>query len=200
MRASRPCAARKRCMQRRRAGAVDVVVAEHGDGLVVARSPRRAAPRPCPCRARVLGSGISALTVGSSAAGTSSRPMPREASTRPSSSGRPWRWLMADGGLGGGGVEPVAPGEAARRGRDAEVGAHRQSQCSCELPPWPRPPLPPAILCRLAGAETSNSRALHSLLLVRSLCRTRVTIAADWANRMRLARSPPPCGEGWGWG
>ena len=51
----------------------------------------------------VLGSGISALMLGSSTTGTSSTMTPREASTRPSSSGRPWRWLMAAAVLAAGG-------------------------------------------------------------------------------------------------
>ena len=43
---------------------------------------------------RLEGSGISALSVGLKTFSTSSGAIPRAASTRPSSSGRPWRWLM----------------------------------------------------------------------------------------------------------
>jgi hypothetical protein len=56
-------------------------------------SARRAAAA---CMSRTLpGSGISAFKVGLSMTGTSSSATPRPASTRPSSSGKPCRWLMA---------------------------------------------------------------------------------------------------------
>ena len=73
----------KSLQKRRRAGAVDVVIAEDRNGLLRLRSHRRGAMRPCPCHADVLGSGISALSVGSRNVATSSRPTPRAASTRP---------------------------------------------------------------------------------------------------------------------
>ena len=71
---------------------------------------------------KVLGSGISALMVGSSVTATSSGAMSRAASTRPSSSGSSWRWLMAMAVLAAAGLEPLAPGEAARGRRDAQIG------------------------------------------------------------------------------
>ena len=148
--------------ERGRAGAVDVVVAEHGDGLACARSRRRAAPRPCPCRARVLGSGISALMVGSSATGTSSRPMPRAASTRPSSSGRPWRWLMAMAVLAAAAssrsrhTKPRAEAVTPRKAAPATSSA---AMILRTAPMAPAPRLPPAMLCRTAEDRDIDSAA-----------------------------------------
>ena len=122
MRALTPCAARKRCMSAAEAGAIDVVVAEHGDGLVALDrigEPRRALVHV----AHGAGVGHQRLEGGVERDGHLVEPDAARGQHPAQQLGQAVALADSDGGLGGRGIQALAPGKAARGGRDAEEGA-----------------------------------------------------------------------------
>ena len=174
--------------ERGRAGAVDVVVAEHGDGLPAhdrIGQPRRALVHV----AHGAGIGHQRLEGGverhrhlveaDAARGEHPAQQLRQAVTL----------ADGDGGLGGRGIEPLAPGKAARGHPHAEEGT---GGIVCRNVPGnrahrPRPSTPQAMLVGPGEERHRFARPLHSKLRARAgSAVSRGPRAGDWA------RSAPP--------
>ncbi len=156
-----PVRGKKALQQRRRAGAVDVVVAEHGDRLAAhdgIGEPGRGLVH-VPQRAGVGHQGLDGRIEGDGHVLQADRARGQHAAQE---LGQAVTLADGDSRIGRGRIEPLAPGEPARRGRDAQIGAAgiivRPEFADC--PHAPLPIGPAATLRRAARAGTSIRAAI----------------------------------------
>ena len=160
--------------ERGRRGAIDVVVAEHGDGLVALDrigEPRRALVHV----AHGAGVGHQRLEGGVERDGHLVEPDAARGQHPAQQLGQAVALADGDGGLGGRGIQALAPGKAARGGRDAEEGAGDGVICRNVLGNRAHSPAPQrlqAMLCQ-DGQGATSIRGSAPQLIARHMTRRR---------------------------